>query len=58
MRTEENREKQLYCRMFSANDRLQSLRGLYNETGSRRYLGPMAQANKDLKKVVDELSQM
>ena len=47
-----DREKLLYTMLGSANDRLQNLRIIYNETKDRRYLGPMSQASKDLKKIV------
>ena len=48
-----NKEKLLYAMLGSVNDKLQNLRIIYNETGDRRYLGPMAQASKDLKKIVN-----
>ena len=48
-----NKEKLLYTMLGSVNDKLQNLRIIYNETGDRRYLGPMAQASKDLKKIVN-----
>lgn len=48
-----NKEKLLYTMLGSANDRLQNLRCIYNETKDRRYLGPMAQASKDIKRIVN-----
>lgn len=55
MRTEDNREKQLYCRLFYANDRLQSLRILYNETHDDRLKGRMTKEAKEMKKVREEI---
>ena len=55
MRTQADKEKQLYCQLAYQSDRLRSLRMMYAEDKSRKYLGPMAQCRKDMRKVVDKL---
>ena len=56
MRTENDREKQAVCQLCFYSDKMRSLRMMYEESGSRKYLGPMAQCRKDMRKVVDKLS--
>ena len=38
MRTKNDKEKQLYTQLYAAQDRLSTMRILYNETHNMRYL--------------------
>ena len=57
MRTELNKEKQLYCQLFYSAERLQNLRSIYNETHDDRLKGGMTKAAKDIKRVAAEIEE-
>ena len=57
MRTQADKEKQLYCQLAYESDRLRSLRYFFRETHDDRIKGHMTKAANNIRKVVDELSQ-
>ena len=52
-----DREKQLYCQLFYAAERLQNLRTIYNETRDDRLKGRMTKTAKDIRGIAKTIKE-
>jgi len=57
MKTKADRQKQLYCALYTEIGRWQILRGIYNETHDMAVLSQIALVKKEMKRLAGEIEK-
>lgn len=57
MRTQADKEKQLYCQLAYESDRLRSLRYFFRETHDDRIKGHMTKAANNIRRITERIGE-